>query len=46
MNNTLKNTPKGVRPRRGRMLAPLSERLATVRSYPSFGSSALTGVLR
>lgn len=46
MNNTPTNTPKGVRPRRGRTMPRLSERLATVRSYPSFGSSALTGVLR
>ncbi|NDV60837.1 hypothetical protein G0Q06_00055 [Puniceicoccales bacterium CK1056] len=46
MNNTTKNTPKGVKPRRARTLAPLSEKLATVRSYPSFGSSALTGILR
>ena len=46
MKDTLKNTPKGIRPRRGRTLAPLSERLATIRNYPRFGSSALTGVLR
>lgn len=46
MNDTLKNTPKGVKPRRVRTRATLSERLATVRSYPGFGSSALTGVLR
>jgi hypothetical protein len=46
MNNTTKNTPKGVKPRRVRTGGSLSERLATVRSYPSFGSSALTGVLR
>jgi hypothetical protein len=44
MNNTT-NT-KGGKLRRGRRAAPLSERLATVRSYPRFGSSALTGILR
>jgi hypothetical protein len=46
MNTISKNTPKAGKPRRARTLAPLSERLATVRSYPRFGSSALTGVLR
>jgi hypothetical protein len=46
MNTTTKNTPREVKPRRARTLAPLSERLATVRAYPRFGSSALTGVLR
>jgi hypothetical protein len=44
MNNT-PNT-KGGKLRRGRRAAPLSERLANVRSYPRFGSSALTGILR
>lgn len=46
MNNTSKNTPKGIKSRRARIVAPLSERLATYRGYPRFGSSALTGVLR
>ncbi|MFO7724675.1 MAG: hypothetical protein R6V45_03915 [Oceanipulchritudo sp.] len=46
MDNTLKNTPRGEKPRRVRSRSTLSERLATVRSYPSFGSSALTGILR
>ncbi|MEX0324687.1 MAG: hypothetical protein AB3N64_00505 [Puniceicoccaceae bacterium] len=46
MSNTTKITPKGIRPRRGRRSAPLSERLDTFRAYPRFGSSALTGVLR
>jgi len=46
MNTTRTNTPREVKPRRPRRFAPLSERLATVRSFPSFGSSALTGILR
>ncbi|MEY3000858.1 MAG: hypothetical protein RL648_1072 [Verrucomicrobiota bacterium] len=46
MNNTPKNTVRGGKSRRGRTLAPLSERLAIVRDYPRFGSSALTGILR
>jgi hypothetical protein len=46
MNNTPKTTVREGKPRRGRAIAPLSERLATVRAYPRFGSSALTGVLR
>jgi hypothetical protein len=48
MNNKpeTNNTAKGVRRKRSRYQAPLSERLATVRSYPGFASSALTGFLR
>jgi hypothetical protein len=46
MNSIRKNTPSENKPRRGRTRASLSERLATVRSYPGFGSSALTGIFR
>lgn len=44
--NNKKSTAKSNWRRRSRYLAPLSERLNTMRDYPRFGSSALTGILR
>lgn len=45
-SNNTKTAAKGNWRRRSRYVGSLSDRLATVRSYPGFGSSALTGILR